>query len=305
MLILCKLLFPNRLLPVLLFLQENTRFFIATSSEKNHRNALQVKVKMARVGFMRLWLFSLLLSLVMRVGLPGEEDLPPLRVGMELSYPPYEMVCADGKPCGISVDMAAFLGEFLGRKIEIENISFTGLIPSLNTGKVDLVISSLTENPERAKVIDFSEPYLTVGLSLLISAQSDLDTIEGANNSKRVIVVKSGTTGELYAHKHLTKATLHVLDKESLCVLEVIQNKADAFIYDQFSVATQWKKHPTTTRRLSQPFAIENWAIGIKKGNKVLLDQVNRFLKDFKEKEGIEKLREKYESPELRATNNG
>ncbi len=247
-------------------------------------------VYITSLGSMRL--FILLLSFLAGPFLHAAE--PPLRVGMELSYPPFEMVCNDGTPCGISVDMAEALGQFLHRKIVIENISYVGLIPSLNNGKIDLIISSLTANTRREKAIDFSEPYLTTGLCLLVSAQSNLQSIEDANEPGRVIVVKSGTTGEIYAMQHLKKATLRVLDKESLCVLEVIQNKADAFIFDQLSVFTHWKNNPTTTRALLTPFYEEQWAIGIKKGNKVLLEQVNLFLSELKKNGGLEKLAEKY-----------
>lgn len=237
----------------------------------------------------RLWIFLLFLVL------PLLADEKPLRVGMELSYPPFEMVCHDGKPCGISVDMAHELGKFLHRNVRIENISYVGLIPSLNSDKVDIVISSLTANPERRKAIEFSDPYLSTGLCLLVSVKSDLQNIQEANSSGRVIVVKSGTTGELYALKNLKKATVRVLDKESLCVLEVVQHKADAFIYDQFSVKAHFQKHPKETRAILTPFDTEEWAVGIKKGNTVLLQQVNSFIKEFKAGGGFEKLMKKYE----------
>jgi polar amino acid transport system substrate-binding protein len=231
----------------------------------------------------------------MAVGYLLAEEQPPLRVGMELSYPPFEMVCRDGKPCGISVEFAEALGKFLHREVQIENISYVGLIPSLNTGKIDLIISSLTVSPQREKAIDFSEPYLTTGLCLLVSARSDLQNISEANAPGRVIVVKSGTTGEVYALKNLKKATVRVLDKESLCVLEVVQGKADAFIYDQFSVKAHAKKHPITTRAILTPFATENWAVGIKKGNTQLREQVNAFITEFKANGGFEALKAKYE----------
>ena len=54
----------------------------------------------------------------------------PLIVGMELSYPPFETLDAEGKPSGVSVDLADALGKYLGRKIKIDNIPFIGLIPS-------------------------------------------------------------------------------------------------------------------------------------------------------------------------------
>ena len=69
-------------------------------------------------------------------------------VGMDLSYPPFETIDTTGKPTGVSVDLAEALGHSLGRPLRIENIPFTGLIPSLKTGKIDCIISSMTDTPE-------------------------------------------------------------------------------------------------------------------------------------------------------------
>lgn len=222
------------------------------------------------------------------------EAARPLRVGMELSYPPFETICTDGKPCGFSVDIAYALGRYLNRGIVIENTSYIGLIPSLNNGKIDLIISSMTATDKRRRSIDFSEPYASTGLCLLASAKSPLKGIEDADKPGRIIVVKSGTTGELYAAKHLTKANVRVLELESLCVLEVVQGKADAFIYDQLSVYKNWQKNVKTTRALLTPFQREYWAVGIRKGNQALLEKVNQFIAQFRKEKGFEKLVDKY-----------
>lgn len=218
----------------------------------------------------------------------------PLKVGMELNYPPFEMICTDGKPCGISVDIAEALALFLKRDVVIENVSFIGLIPALKSGKINLIISSLTATDLRRKAIDFSIPYAKTGLCLLISLKSTLEEIQGANVSGRVIVVKSGTSGEIYAMQHLSKATVRVLDKEAMCVLEVVQGKADAFIYDQLSVYTQWQKNLSTTRAQLTPFQREEWAIGIQKGEPELLNQINRFIETFEKSGGFDQLADKY-----------
>ncbi len=218
----------------------------------------------------------------------------PLKIGMELSYPPFEMMAPDGHPSGISVDLARALGKFLEREVLIDNIAFIGLIPSLNNGKIDLIISSMTVTDQRKRIIDFSIPYATTGLCLLISAKSDLTSLESANQPGRIIVVKSGTSGEVYAVAHLKKASTLILDKEAMCVLEVIQGKADAFIYDQLSVYTNWQKNPQTTRALLTPFQIEHWAIGVRKGNTPLVKQVNEFISKFREEGGFDQLTDKY-----------
>ena len=59
----------------------------------------------------------------------------PLVVGMELQYPPFEMSDKQGKPSGVSVDLAYALGKYLNREVVIENIAWDGLIPSLKTKK--------------------------------------------------------------------------------------------------------------------------------------------------------------------------
>ena len=80
----------------------------------------------------------------------------PLRVGMELSYPPFEMTDPHGRPAGVSVKLAEALAAHLARPVIIENLAFDGLIPALKAGHVDCVISSMTATPERAKSIAFS-----------------------------------------------------------------------------------------------------------------------------------------------------
>eukprot|EP01028_Stygiella_incarcerata_P005429 TRINITY_DN2295_c0_g1_i4.p2 TRINITY_DN2295_c0_g1~~TRINITY_DN2295_c0_g1_i4.p2 ORF type:complete len:110 (+),score=6.25 TRINITY_DN2295_c0_g1_i4:62-391(+) len=88
----------------------------------------------------------------------GENEKEPknekkvLKVGMELAYPPFEMSDKEGNPSGVSVDFAKALGKYLGRDVIIENIAWDGLIPSLKTGKIDLIISSMTITDERKKI---------------------------------------------------------------------------------------------------------------------------------------------------------
>lgn len=224
-----------------------------------------------------------------------------LRIGMELSYPPFEMVCPDGSPCGISVDITEALGKYLHEKIEIKNMAFVGLIPDLNNGGIDAIISSMTITSGRQRRIDFSQPYVTTGLCLLVSSQSDLTNISEANSPNRIIVVKSGTSGEVYAVENLTKATVRVLALESMCLLEVVQGKADAFIYDQLAVYTLWKKFPDKTRAILKPFQKEHWGIGVRKGHQKLLVQINDFITQFRQEGGFEKLKQRYLSVQAEA----
>jgi polar amino acid transport system substrate-binding protein len=244
-------------------------------------------------------LINLFLSCVALGGIRVSAAEPPLRVGMELGYPPFEMRDEKGEPRGVSVDLARALADFLGRPLEIQNLPFDGLIPSLKTGKIDLILSSMTATEERARVIDFSDPYLKTGLCVLVGVKSEAKTITDLNQSGKTIVVKKGTTGHLYATKQLKAPTVLVLDKEGTGVLEVVQGKADAFIYDQMSIFSHWKRNQGTTRALLDPFQQESWAIGLPKGSP-LREKVNAFLKGYREAGGFEKLGERW-LPEQKA----
>jgi len=223
---------------------------------------------------------------------PGGQDT--LTVGMELAYPPFEMTDEQGTPKGISVDLAHELGKSLNRKIVIQNMAFDGLIPALKSGKIDLIISSMTITDERKQSVDFSDPYLSTGLCLLVGKKSPITSIADLDKPGITIAVKKGTTGHIYANKNIRHARVLVLDKEAAAVLEVVQGKADAFIYDQMSTYQNWKKHQDTTRALLQPFQQEKWGIALRKGDTQLKEQINRFLKSFRAQGGFERLGDTY-----------
>ena len=218
----------------------------------------------------------------------------PLRVGMELSYPPFETTDPQGRPAGVSVKLAEALGAHLGRQVVIENIAFDGLIPALKAGNVDCVISSMTATPERARSIAFSEPYVKTGLALLIAEASPVLSAADLDMPGRVVAVKQGTTGQQWAAASLTKAQLLVLDTEAAAVLEVLQGRADAFIYDSMSVFKNHRRHPRQTRAALAPFREESWAVGLRQGNDELRRQVNEFLESFRADGGFEKLGDEF-----------
>ena len=242
-------------------------------------------------------LFPLLAALALTIlgsTVVAEEKDKPLIVGMELAYPPFEMTDTSGKPTGVSVDLATDLAKSLGRPVVIQNTAFDGLIPALKTGKVDLVISSMTATAEREKSIDFSDPYISTGLCLLLKKDSTAKGIADLDKEGVKVAVKKGTTGHIYATNNLKKAQVLVLDKESAAVLEVSQGKADAFIYDQMSTYQNWQRNKNTTRAILEPFQKEAWAVGIRQGNDELKAEVNAFIKDYRAKGGFDKLGDRY-----------
>lgn len=228
--------------------------------------------------------------------------MEPLIVAMELAYPPFETRDEAGDPAGVSVELIKAFGEYAGREVRIENTAWDGLIPALQTGAADIVISSMTITEERKGLIDFSEPYANALLAILANADSGITSIDDLNQEGMVIAVKSGSTGHMYAEKNLTEAEILAMPDESACVTEVAQKRADGFIYDQLTIYRNWQNNLSTTSAVFIPFQDpEHWGIAVQKGNQELLDQINAFLKQYQENGGYEELTEKYLSEEKKA----
>ncbi len=230
------------------------------------------------------------------------DDTNKLTVAMELAYPPFETKDEAGEPMGVSVDIIKAFGEHIGAEIEIVNTSWDGLIPSLQTGKADIVISSMTITEPRKEEVDFSDPYANSLLAILTNIDSDVETVEDLNQEGKKVAVKTGSTGHVYAEENLTNAEIIVLADESACVTEVAQGKADGFIYDQLTIYRNNQNNLDTTKAVFIPFQdVDYWGIAVKKGNTELLNQLNEFIAMFEEEGGFEKISQVHLSDEKTA----
>lgn len=218
-----------------------------------------------------------------------------LRVGMELKYPPFETKNTDGQPDGVSVMLAKALGETLGAEIQIVDTPYPSLIPSLETGKIDMIISSMTITEERLKTVDFSDPYTTSQLFMLVYKDSKVQSPADLNDPEVIIASKTGTIGALWAAANAPKAQIKNIDEEASAVLEVAQGKADVFIYDPLSVIRHQENYPDTTRVVFEALPnTKGWGIAVQKGNTELLEQINVFLKKAKTDGTFDKIRSQY-----------
>lgn len=232
----------------------------------------------------------------------SDEARSQLTVAMELAYPPFETKDDAGEPAGIAVDFMEDFAEQYGYDLVIENTAWDGLIPSLQTDKADCVISSMTITDERREAVDFSDPYAMAQLAILANAQSGIDEAADLNQPGRKVAVKTGSTGDVYATKNLTEAEIVRLADESACVTEVVQGKADGFLYDQLTIYRNNLANPDTTEAVYIPFQDpEAWGVAVKKGDTELLGQLNEFIAQSKEDGEFDRLTEKYLAEEKKA----
>jgi len=203
-----------------------------------------------------------------------------LVVGTEAEFHPFEYRTEDGEYTGFDIDLARLIAEELGVKLRIENMKFAGLIPSLDTGRIDIIMSGMTATDERRKSIAFSAPYFLTGLCLLVNTEraDDVTDWKALNDPSRTVVVKTATTSDTFVRENLPKAKRVTLETENDCALEVATGRADAFIYDQLSIQRHHEEHPDTTRAHLTPITREPYSIGVRQNDEELRAFLDAFL---------------------------
>lgn len=225
----------------------------------------------------------------------AKADKGTLHVAIELAYPPFDFKDEAGEPTGVDVDLIKDFGAANGYDVVIDDTSWDGLIPALQTGKADAVISAMSITDERDELVDFSDAYALAKIAILASADSKAQTDADFNSSDITIAVKSGTVGHIYAQDYFPDAKLTVLNDESACINEVLQGKADGFIYDELTCTNYHDDNPDKTKCISLSKAeTGGWGIAVQEGNKELVDQLNAFIKDYYESGKLDELGEKY-----------
>src|SRR5204863_2238614 len=126
-----------------------------------------------------------------------------------ISFPPLEFFDPKtNEPSGLDIDLGKALAAELGVKAEFKNISFDGLIPAIQAGQCDAIISGLFDKPTRREVLDFAN-YAFLGNSLIVKADSNLHFDSLADLSGKAVATESGSTLEedlTHANDDLKKA---------------------------------------------------------------------------------------------------
>ena len=105
------------------------------------------------------------------IDISGIEELSDgkLTLGSDIAYAPIEFFDENNNPVGLDIDLANAIGEVLGVEVEFQNAGFDSLIPSLEAGRYDAIMSAMSVNPEREQVVDFIE-YFNAGIGMIVAA---------------------------------------------------------------------------------------------------------------------------------------
>ncbi len=208
-----------------------------------------------------------------------------LRVGFESGYIPFEMTDKKGNFIGFDMDYARRMAKAMGVKFVPVNTEWDGIIPALMTDKFDIIMGGMTITQERNLKINFADPYIVVGQTILVNKKHEgtVKSYKDLNDPKYILTSRLGTTGEQAIKKFMPKATYKSFQSEAEAGLEVINGKADALVYDlPFCGHLYGSQGKGKTIFLDEPFTYEPLAWAINKGDPDFLNWLNNFLRQSK-----------------------
>lgn len=205
-----------------------------------------------------------------------------LRVGCDAAFAPFTYTDDKGKLIGFDVDLITAIAKEIGYSVDIRGYPFDGIIPTLITNNIDLIISGFTISPERAKRVDFSDPYYRCGLTFLVMKDDaqKFDSFDKIKNAE--ICTQIGTTGALYLQKTLPNPELKQFNTPPETYLELQNGGCDVVVNDRpvndFFLAQNPKNKDIVVSRDITSAQNEYYGIAVRKGNTELLTRINEGL---------------------------
>lgn len=212
-----------------------------------------------------------------------KKEVAVLKVGTNAEYPPFEY--KDGEQfLGIDMDIARYIATKLGKQLEINDIDFDSLIPSLQNNKFDMVIAAMTITEERKQIVDFSIPYYTANQSIIVKQDSALTLNSADELANLKIGVQRGTTGESYIDenfiqsKKMKDSQLIRFDNNINAVQELLNGNVDCVIIDDSAAKGYEKLKPVKVIFTIE--SNESYGIAFPKGSK-LIEKVNKIIDEL------------------------
>jgi polar amino acid transport system substrate-binding protein len=199
-----------------------------------------------------------------------------LKVGTDATYPPFETVnTSTGKPEGFDIDLMTAICNIHGWETEFIVTPFDGMIPGLIAYKYDAAISAITITPQRAAVVDFSEPYYTAGQTIAVPL-NDTTIHSVADLRGKRVGVQLGTTGEIMA-KRMDGVQVFSYDNIGAAFIDMQNGNLDAVLND-YPTTREYIKQHGTTKTVGPILSKEHYGIAVRTSETALLKDINSAL---------------------------
>lgn len=214
-----------------------------------------------------------------------------LVVGTSADFPPFEFM-KNSEIIGFDIDLIKAIAEKLNMKVEIKDMQFYALIPSLENGDINVAIAGMAETEERARKIDFSKPYYFNKFALLVKGEYD------SNNpikSGMKIGVQAGTVMHQWIKNYSVDVNVMTMDRNLELVENLKNQRIDGILLDEISAKDIMQNNPTEGLSIVSLNSVHDDGISIGvKNNSPLLDGINKALTELEENGKLDELKKKW-----------
>ena len=220
-----------------------------------------------------------------------------LAVGMTGNMPPLNMTSKEGELIGYEVDLAKAMAKAMGVRAKLTVMPFAELLPALQSGKIDLILSNMTITPARNLKVAFVGPYFTSGKAFLTKiktiALADEAADIDAKNTK--LVALKGSTSQAFVEKAIPDATLVTANDYDEAVKMVLEDKVDAMVADYpICVVSVFRYPDQGLLSVVTTLTYEPIGVGVQAGDPLLVNWVENFMGIAEETGLLQKLKEKW-----------
>ena len=220
-----------------------------------------------------------------------------LHMSTNAEFPPYEMIADDGSFEGIDVEVAQAIADKLGLELVVDDMDFDAALLAAQNGQSDIVMAGVTVNEERQQVMEFSDSYATGVQVVIVKEDSPIQSVDDLANAE-MIGCQKATTGYIYCSDTVENGGYgedHVTayDTGATAVMALVNGQVDAVVIDNEPAKAFVAANPGL-KILDTEFAVEDYAIGTKKGNTDLLNAINEVMAELKADGTFQSIVDKY-----------
>jgi polar amino acid transport system substrate-binding protein len=219
-----------------------------------------------------------------------------LRVGMQVGYPPFQMLGNGGQFEGLDVDTAELAARALKVSLRVIRQNWSTLIPSLLAGETDVVMSGMTITPDRNAQAMFTIPVLETGRMFLVNRASAgrFRTIEDLNQAGIFVVSCPGGLGDLRPKELFPRAAYREFPDRTSALAEVLQGRAHAFVDEEVSIRLACATEPGSLVSSFNLLSREAVAWAVRPGDCHWLNWLNNFIRTMRRDGRIDSLKRKW-----------
>ena len=220
-----------------------------------------------------------------------------LVVGTAASMPPFNMTTKEGDVIGLEPDMAKLMAEEMGVKLRFEVIPFSELLPALEAGKVDLILSQMTITGKRNMKVAFVGPYFISGKSFVTKIKwiASVKDASQVDSPKTTMVALKGSTSQTFVEKEVPKAKLVLAKDYDEAVDMLLKGKVDAMVADYpICVLTVLRNPGEGLISVITPLNYEPIGIALPGKDPLVVNWMENFLTTLEESGGLDLLKERW-----------